>query len=473
MISATASAASYLGRCSHCFAGGRAQRYIAGPELIDALHVAQRLQAANIPSTLGFWDGPGHNPADVQAQYLACLQAISQGGLDSYKSIKFPALQCNPDWLDPVVAMAIDHNVRLHFDSLADDVADTTWQAAVAAQRAGATVSCSVPGRWRRSRGDCLWAMEAGILVRVVKGQWYDSADPTLDPRAGFLGIVDELAGRVPRVAIATHDVALARLAIERLRAAGTACDWELLYGLPGRRAFLGPPADFGGNRAALYTLWRCVPALLLVASTPQPTALGAIGLGCLPKSTGRRPAVRLSPNRRSLGSVAEKLAMHPARVRDAQVRMAATPSLHLFPSSGNFPSWMSYRKTEAIWHVASIAETLTRCPRVAPIWPSGRGREASTARSSRPIHCRPRPGSFWACCGGQCGRHDSSLHRVLGPCRPRARSCRRDLPQQSGACLPIARPPRRKPRPAIAGRRTFSRPMSRRFSTWLLRLQR
>jgi proline dehydrogenase len=214
-----------------------AEHYIAGPELADALHVAQHLRGAGVPTTLGFWDGPGHDPADVQAQYLAGLQTISEYGLDSYESIKFPALRCDRDWLDPVVASAVDHNVRLHFDSLADTVADATWQAAIEAKRAGARVSCSVPGRWRRSRGDCLWAIEAGVLVRVVKGQWPDSTDPTLDPRAGFLSVIDELAGRVPLVAVATHDVALGRSAIERLRAAGTPCEWELLYGLPSRAA--------------------------------------------------------------------------------------------------------------------------------------------------------------------------------------------------------------------------------------------
>jgi proline dehydrogenase len=214
-----------------------AQRYIAGAALSDALRVAEELRGSNLATTLGFWDGPRHQPAEVQAEYLAGLQAIAEQRLNSYASIKFPALHCDRDWLDPVVASAVEHDVRLHFDSLADDAADATWQAAVEAQRNGARVSCSVPGRWRRSRGDCLWAMEAGILVRVVKGQWPDPADPTLDPRAGFLSIVDELAGRVPQVAIATHDVALAREAIERLRQAGTSCEWELLYGLPSKAA--------------------------------------------------------------------------------------------------------------------------------------------------------------------------------------------------------------------------------------------
>jgi proline dehydrogenase len=47
---------------------------------------------------------------------------------------------------------------------------------------------------------------------------------------------VERLAGRARRVAIATHDVPLARRAIGALHARGTPCEWELLYGLPSRR---------------------------------------------------------------------------------------------------------------------------------------------------------------------------------------------------------------------------------------------
>ena len=73
--------------------------------------------------------------------------------------------------------------------------------------------------------------------MRVVKGQWEDPDAPDRDPRDGFYEVVDRLAGRVRRVAVATHDVPLAERCLDRLAKAGTPADYELLHGLPSRRA--------------------------------------------------------------------------------------------------------------------------------------------------------------------------------------------------------------------------------------------
>src|SRR5207247_3807890 len=99
--------------------------------------------------------------------------------------------------------------------------------------RAGVYFGTTLPGRWKRSAADALWAAESGLTVRVVKGQWADPSNPAQDLRAGFLEVIDQLAGRAPHVAVATHDVPLAAEAIARLRSAGTSCEMELLHGLP------------------------------------------------------------------------------------------------------------------------------------------------------------------------------------------------------------------------------------------------
>jgi proline dehydrogenase len=70
----------------------------------------------------------------------------------------------------------------------------------------------------------------------VVKGRWADRASEEADMRAGFLAVVDRLAGRATRVAVATHDEELARAALRRLLAADTPCELELLLGLPAGR---------------------------------------------------------------------------------------------------------------------------------------------------------------------------------------------------------------------------------------------
>jgi proline dehydrogenase len=80
-------------------------------------------------------------------------------------------------------------------------------------------------------------AVELQLKTRIVKGQWPDPEHPDMDLREGFLAVVDRLAGRARRVAVATHDALLAREALHRLTAAGTPCELELLFGLPMRAA--------------------------------------------------------------------------------------------------------------------------------------------------------------------------------------------------------------------------------------------
>jgi proline dehydrogenase len=231
---------SYLRRtastCLMPLATRAARSYIAGPELEDALRVASDLARRGFATTLGFWDGADDTPAGVVQQYLAAIDALSLVGHDSYLSIKFPALGDSRELLAEVLQRASACRQRIHFDSLSPESADATWSAAVeAAQSGGVTISCSVPGRWGRSSADVRAAVEAGIVPRVVKGQWADPTCPEIDLRQGFLNIVEQLAGRAPHVAIASHDAPLARDAIGCLRAAGTSCELELLYGLPER----------------------------------------------------------------------------------------------------------------------------------------------------------------------------------------------------------------------------------------------
>jgi proline dehydrogenase len=100
----------------------------------------------------------------------------------------------------------------------------------------GVEVSTTLPGRWKRSLADADWAVEQGMTVRVVKGQWPDPADPERDLRQGFLEVIEQLAGRARHVRVASHDVEIAERAIGRLRRAGTSCELELLFGMPMKR---------------------------------------------------------------------------------------------------------------------------------------------------------------------------------------------------------------------------------------------
>src|SRR5262249_56197609 len=80
----------------------------------------------------------------------------------------------------------------------------------------------------------------------IVKGQWPDLNESSLDPRAGFLGLIDALGGRAAHVAVATHDAALARDALSRLLQSRTPCQLEQLFGLPLRDVSVARPLGVG-----------------------------------------------------------------------------------------------------------------------------------------------------------------------------------------------------------------------------------
>jgi proline dehydrogenase len=229
-----------------------ARSYVAGPELDDAVAVARSLAAGGAASTICFWDGPEDAPRKVAERYLDALRAIPPAGLNSYVSIKVPSLAFDAGLLEEVAAEARALNVRVHFDSLGPEAAGRTFDFIEDLVHLPTNLSCTIPGRWRRSVEDADRAVRLGIGVRVVKGQWEDAEKNGngLDPRRGFLDVIDALAGRARHVAVATHNPELAFEAIGRLQAAGTPCELELLYGLPSSAALevgrrLGTPVRF------------------------------------------------------------------------------------------------------------------------------------------------------------------------------------------------------------------------------------
>ena len=218
--------------------GKRAARsYIAGPELGDALRVCTDLSGKGFNTTIGFWNGDDDPHDMVFSQYLSGIDAIHGSDMNSYLSIKLPAIGYSRQLLLPVVQKAKQEGIRLHFDALGPETADKTWSMIDDVIPSYNNISCTLPGRWLRSTKDADWAVERGLTVRVIKGQWVDPDAPDRDMREGYLSVIDRLAGRARHVAVATHDTWLAREAVTRLRTAGTTCEMELVYGLPSRES--------------------------------------------------------------------------------------------------------------------------------------------------------------------------------------------------------------------------------------------
>lgn len=216
----------------------RASRaYVPGPQLQDAVRWARERAPGAARFTFGYFNGEHEPPAGVELASSLAIAALATLGptpqASGYCSIKPPALGYDGPALQRLAALAARHGQWLHFDSHAPETAEPTLEALEMLVTRYPRLGLTIPGRWARSPHDAAWAARHGLRVRVVKGQWPCPQQPATDARQGFLAVIDRLAGQVAEVAVATHDAELARQAAQRLSARGTACELELLCGLP------------------------------------------------------------------------------------------------------------------------------------------------------------------------------------------------------------------------------------------------
>lgn len=231
-------------------------RYGAGATLDDACAAAGRVSDDGLAVVIGFWDPPRSAPEEAEEAAAGALDRCAGAGLDAHVSVKAPALAFGVAATTRLAERARGHGLRLHVDAQDPGAAEATMDllAAVAGAGTGADLGCTLPGRWRRSREDAERALELGLAVRLVKGQWPCDVDPGTDPGHGFSQLAEQLAGRARHVAIATHDAPLARTALRTLLKAGTPCELQLLFGLPGRRS--RAVAREVGVRERVYIPW-------------------------------------------------------------------------------------------------------------------------------------------------------------------------------------------------------------------------
>ncbi len=207
--------------------------YSAGPNPDDAVRVAESLSEMGHRTIVGFMNDGGTDPRTVARNSIAALEGVAARGLDSYVSIKAPALAFDRRLVRRIVDSAHARDMRVHFDALAAADVDRTFSLVEEMQAFHGDFGCTLPSRWRRSTDDAKRAMDLGLRVRVIRGEWVEPAERERDWREGFLEIVERLAGQVPMVGVATHNATLARQAIRRLKAARTPCELEVVRGYP------------------------------------------------------------------------------------------------------------------------------------------------------------------------------------------------------------------------------------------------
>lgn len=208
--------------------------------------ICQALRQHGIRTTLGKFSQEGADaPKTIVFEYRQCSNALMCMAAPNsvYLSIKPPALQFNIKHLREITDIALKNGQGIHFDSHGHDQAEPTLRLLKRImvypredrQKNGSWQwGLTLPSRWRRSFADMRWAIRNNVRVRLVKGEFKASRpSEEIDPRKGFLTLIDNMAGTVRDLAIATHDHALAKEAIYRTRNTGTKVELELLFGMP------------------------------------------------------------------------------------------------------------------------------------------------------------------------------------------------------------------------------------------------
>jgi proline dehydrogenase len=215
-----------------------ARRYVIGTDLEHAVAGAATLLDRGYAVTIGYWNESSVEPARVRDEYVRLVRRLDEEGVDTELAAKLPALGGSLANAGDIVRAASAAGLRLGFDSLGPESADSTFEAIEELRMFEPRLGCTIPARWRRSLHDADRALRGDLAVRLVKGQWRDPVAPDEGTEERFRAIVERVAGRAPRVSVATHDAALAEQALGLLVRTETPCELELLSALPHSRLF-------------------------------------------------------------------------------------------------------------------------------------------------------------------------------------------------------------------------------------------
>jgi hypothetical protein len=251
--------------------------YVAGRGIAELERVRGAAERRGFACDVCYWPLPGEPPESVARNYAAALEVLAQTRTGARLAVKASQVGFEPATLEPRLDRARRADLPVIYDALEAGESDGVFRMISAALNSGVTLGCALAGRWPRSVADLEWALEHGLHVRLVKGQYADPDHPDADPRAGFLRLVDALAGRAPFVSVATHEPALAREALQRLDAVRA-----------GAALRLSPPPAAAGRARSRHTRPALHPLWLRSHALPAPR--GGPGGANRPLLRGRRP---------------------------------------------------------------------------------------------------------------------------------------------------------------------------------------
>ena len=228
--------------------GRFSQRYIAGPDLADAMRVVKDLNAQGAMATidvLGEEIQGREQAVGYASQYIAVLDEITRLRMDSNISVKLTALGLKLDrelcheQISRVVAHARELNAFVRLDMEDSSCTSDTIEIHNRLRREFSNVGLAIQAYLRRSWADVKALAAAGANFRLCKGIYVEPRriafkEPDII-RRNYVRLLEEMLGRGCYVGIATHDEALVWEGIRLTETLGLARDrfeFQMLLGV-------------------------------------------------------------------------------------------------------------------------------------------------------------------------------------------------------------------------------------------------
>ena len=243
------------------------QRYIAGPELMDACRVVSRLNAAGKMATIDVLGEEITSPAEATAlleEYEDVFETIEREGLDSNVSVKLTGLglkldrELCRDNVATLVRWAAERGNFVRIDM--EDSSTTSDTLAIYRElrvEGLANVGVVLQAYMRRTLDDVSGLADLRPNVRVCKGIYVEPPDVAYQGydtvRFNFVEAVSALLASDAYVAVATHDewvIAEALRLLEEREVAPERYEFQMLLGV---REDLGDELVREGHRLRIY----------------------------------------------------------------------------------------------------------------------------------------------------------------------------------------------------------------------------
>jgi proline dehydrogenase len=211
-----------------------------------ATEISCELIDKGVLSTVGKFSKEGDSPELIVSEYKTISNELKKSLNTTnsfYLSVKPPALNFEIAFVEKIASVAKSNGHGIHFDSHDYKMASPTFRLVekykehVVAENSSENYwwcGITLPTRWERSIEDANWAIQNKSRVRLVKGEFRaEKSAFEMEPGKGFLLLVEMLSGKIPELAIATHDYELAKSAIVEAKNRKQKVELELLFGMP------------------------------------------------------------------------------------------------------------------------------------------------------------------------------------------------------------------------------------------------